>query len=129
MNPSCGSTAKFRPYFTAEELNEIILCLKSHPTPRRLHILRYLEAYVLKINHGVVSVAHTTAPSIEQKLGFDPINPPSVQLTGEAAYHKQLINPTTCTPHEIAAAMEWRYRNNLMSEEEERRYENELFGT
>ena len=120
------SSTKFRPYFTADELSEIISCLKSNPTPKRMHIIRYLEHYLLKINHGVVTAAHTTAPTIEQKLGFDPINTPSKQLLGEAAYQKQLINPVQCTPHEIAAAMEWRYTNGLMSPDEEKMYEQSL---
>lgn len=118
-----GSAQKFRPYFTAPELQEIISCLKSHPSTRRLQIAQYLEGFLLKINHGIVSVAHTTRPSIEQKLGFAPIPAPH-NLTGEAAYQKWLISPLTATPKEIEEAQNWRYLNDLMSPEEEKEYEN-----
>lgn len=118
-----GSAQKFRPYFTADELTEIISCLKSHPSTRRLQLAQYLESFLLKINHGIVSAAHTTKPSIEQKLGFDPIPAPH-HLTGEAAYQKWIINPLSATPKEIEEAQDWRYRNDLMSPAEESEYEN-----
>jgi hypothetical protein len=121
-----SSNQKFRPYFTAAELQEIITCLKSHPTPRRLTICQYLEGFVLKINHGIVSPAHTNNPSLEQKLGMvDPNQPIPVShsLTGEAAYNKWLLSPVSATPKEIAEAMDWRYLNDLMSPDEEAEYE------
>lgn len=119
------SSQKFRPYFTASELLEIITALKERPNPRRLTICRYLEAFKLKIEAGILTPAHTTEPSITEKLGFeDPSAHQSIhELSGEAAYQKQLINPSHCTPKEIAAAMDWRYRNDLMSADEEKEYE------
>lgn len=116
---------KFRPYFTAAELLEIISALKSAPNPRRLTLCQYLESFLLKINHGIITPAHTAAPSLESKLGFSPDTPVPADhnLTGEAAYNKWLTNPLHATPKEIAEAMDWRYRNNLMSPEEERNYE------
>ena len=111
---------KFRPYFTAAELLEIISALKSAPTPSRLTLVRYLEGFLLKINHGVISPSHTGLPSMEQRLGFSSGEeiPVSHNLTGEAAYQKQLINPLNCTPKEIAESMDWRYRSGLMSQTE-----------
>jgi len=115
---------KFRPYFTADELLEIISALKSSPTPRRLTLVRYLEGFLLKINHGIISPSHTAQPSIESKLGLDDPRPMQTSLLiGEAAYNKWLINPLHATPHEIAEAMNWRYMNSLMSAEEEAEYE------
>jgi hypothetical protein len=113
---------KYRPYFTAGELSEIVLCLKSHPTPRRMTIAQYLEGFILKIQHGVISPNHLSKPSMEQKLGITPI-PISHEITGEAAYQKFLINPGKCTPKEIEEAQEWRYVNQLMSPEEQEQYE------
>ncbi len=123
-----SSNQKFRPYFTAAELQEIITCLKSHPTPRRLTICQYLESFALKINHGIVSPAHVNNPSLEQKLGFQNLDPStpipiSHNLTGEAAYNKWFLDPKSATPKEIAEAMNWRYLNDLMSPEEEAEYE------
>lgn len=120
------SNQKYRPYFTAAEILELIAALKQSPTPRRLQLIRYLETFKIKIDAGVITAAHTLEPTIEQKLGLESMPPP--QITEEAAYQKQLISPTKCTPHEIAAAMEYRYLNNLMSPEESRAYEQNLLG-
>ena len=119
---------KYRPYFTAEEILEIISALKQSPTPRRLQLIRYLETFKIKIEAGVLTAAHTTLPTIAEKLELDPPTIPNKEVVGEAAYQKQLINPKSCTPHEISAAMEYRYLNNLMSLEEQREYEQTLFG-
>lgn len=124
-------TEKFRPYLTAGELSEIILCLKSQPTPARLSIVRYLESFNLKIKHGLVSSAHTLQPSQAEKLGFHELTiSPSPALTnletnlkGEAAFKKWQQSPESCTPKEIAESLDWRYRNNLMTQEEEQEYE------
>ena len=122
-------TEKFRPYFTAEELQEIILCLKSHPNPRRLTIARYLESFALKIKHGIISPSHTLQPTQAERLGFHEITiqsagvPIDHNLTGEAAYQKWLVDPAKATPKEIAEAMDWMYRNNLMSPQQESDYE------
>lgn len=117
------SNHKFRPYFTVAELLEIVAALKQNPTPNRMGIIRYLEGYILKINHSQITPQHTLSPTLAQKLGFS--DEPSVDMTGEAAYQKQLINPTHCTPKEIAAAMEYRYTHNLMSLDEVKKYEQE----
>lgn len=79
------------------------------------------------MEHGVIKPAHTPQPTIEQKLGFTQI-PLSHDLTGEAAYQKWLLDPVKATPKEIEEAMDWRYRNNLMSPQEESEYENAQLG-
>lgn len=119
------STQKFRPYFTSSELQEIISALKERPNPRRLTICRYLESFQIKIERGILSPAHILDPTQEEKLGFSdsPSSESTAQIIGEAAYQKQLTQPSKCSPKEIAAAMDWRYRNNLMSAEEEKEYE------
>lgn len=126
-------TEKYRPYFTAEELTEIVSCLKSHPNPRRLTIVRYLEGFMLKINYGIIGSSHTLQPTQAEKLGFHELTPGTTvpgtpvpidhNLTGEAAYQKWLLDPAKAKPKEIAEAMDWMYRNNLMSPEQEKDYE------
>ena len=114
---------KFRPYFTITELQEIILALKQSPTPTRMGLIKYLEGFILKINHSQISPQHTLAPTLAQKLGFEEPTLLPETITGEAAYQKQIINPSHCTPKEIAAAMDFRYTSGLMSKEEENEYE------
>jgi hypothetical protein len=115
---------KFRPYFTAPELLEIITALKEKPSPARLAISRYLESYSLKITHGIVSPSHTMEPSIEQKLGFSEASNGSQSFTDKACYDLWSKDPSGCTPRMIQQAVDYRYRNNLMTTEEEKDYEN-----
>lgn len=112
---------KYRPYFTAPELSEIIASLKENPTPNRLAISRYLESFNLKITHGVISASHTLEPSIEQKLGFS--ESPKDEMTEEQLYRIWQATPTLLNPSEIAKVLDYRYRNNLMTPEEEKAYE------
>lgn len=121
---------KYRPYFTLPELHEIITALKSQPTPNRMTLIKYLEKYCLEITHSVREESYTPNPrkALSQRLELDdsPPIPQPIQITGEAAYQKQLINPLHCTPKEIEAAMEYRYLNDLMSPDEEKQYEHSL---
>jgi len=123
---------KYRPYFTISELQEISVCLKSHPTPARLSLVQYLERFIIQINHGIIHSGYNPnpRPTLSQKLGFsdDPhaVVPISHEITGEMAYQKHLISPGTCTPKEIAEAMEYRYTHDLMSKQEEEQYEQSL---
>lgn len=112
---------KYRPYFTAPELLEIIASLKENPTPNRLAISRYLESFNLKINHGVISAAHTLEPSIEQKLGF--AAPTLGEMTDEKLFNIWKNNPTLLNALEIARVLDYRYRSDLMTPEEEKAYE------
>jgi hypothetical protein len=114
---------KFRPYFTAPELLEIISALKEKPSPARLSISRYLESYSLKITHGIVSPSHTMEPNIEQKLGFSEASKGSQSFTDEECYNLWSKDPSSCTPRIVQQAMDYRYRNSLMTTEEERDYE------
>jgi hypothetical protein len=131
MDAGVRMTKQYRPYFTLPELREIILCLKSHPTPARLSLVQKLESFCLKITHGVISSQYEPSPrkTILDRLELS--DPPatleiSPRITGEAAYQKQLSDPLHCTPKEIAAAMEYRYMEGLMSKEEEQNYEKSI---
>lgn len=124
------STKKYRPYFTAAELKEIIAALKESPTQERIAISRYLEEFSLKISREIISPQLTleTKLTLEQKLEFSP--PPPVTDFREVrkeAYEKWSTNPSSCTPTELNNALTYRYENSLMSPEEMERYEEALF--
>lgn len=116
---------KFRPYFSGVELEEIITLFKEHPSPRRMGIIRYLETFLLKINHGMINVAHETKMTNVQKLGFDPAmeSLPSKSEVMHSAWIKVTTNPSAATPREIELCMDYKYLNKLMSSEEEKEYE------
>ena len=112
---------KYRPYFTAPELSEIIASLKENPTPNRLAISRYLESFNLKITHGVISPSHTLEPTIEQKLGF--ASPTPAGMTDYELFVQWKNNPNSLNARELSIILDYRYRSNLMTSEEEKAYE------
>lgn len=115
---------KFRPYFSASELTEVITALKESPSPKRLGIIRYLETYAIKIERGVISPAHTNDPSIEQKLGFEPAT--DIAPLEEETLYTWMCDPTKkLSPKQLKIAMDYAYRNNLLSSEQEVEYEQE----
>ena len=129
---------KYRPYFSASELLEIINALKQSPTPSRIRLIQYLETFSIKINHGIISSNYTPnpVPSLEEKLGFDDLLPSSQQeeikdnnsgkdflkesfkLTPKEArklaYSRWVENPINVTAKEIHLVNEYRYENGLM---------------
>lgn len=120
---------QYRPYFTLPELQEIITCLKSHPTPSRLSLVRKLGFFIAKIEHEAVSPQYipNPRPTLAQRLELEESSPPTHELIGEAAYQKHLSSPTKCTPKEIAASMEYMYTHSLMTPAQEIEYENSFF--
>lgn len=124
-------TKKYRPYFSSEELSEIISALKESPTISRIALIRYLETFAIKINSGLYQSNLTLAPTLEQKLGFketpsDELNPARQSSVRLAAYLKWAKDPSSCTPIELIRSNEYRYENGIMSESEEHEFETKL---
>ena len=123
------SETKFRPYFSPAELTEIIRCVKASSTNQSL--LAYLEAFAIKIKHGVMQPQLTTAPSLESKLGLagssmsalpGPIPPTPAEL-----YTIWKSNPEFLSPPQLSIVHTYRWENGLMTDEESSRFETALF--
>ena len=126
-----SNKSKYRPYFTADEMLELISALKESPTPSRMKIIQYLEGFNLKITYGVVNANYITnpKPTIEQQLGFTEEEPEHTLFPHELrqrAYQKWLRKDPTITVKELNLANEYRYENNLMSAEEQVAFEKTL---
>jgi hypothetical protein len=126
-----SNKSKYRPYFTADEMLELISALKESPTPSRMKIIQYLEGFNLKITYGVVNANYITnpKPTIEQQLGFTEEEPEPTLSPNEIrqrAYQKWLKKDSTITVKELNLANEYRYENNLMSAEEQAAFEKTL---
>lgn len=123
-NPN-NPNQKYRPYFSGEELLEIIRTFKEYPSPKRMGIIKYLESFLVKINHGIINPAHTVQESAVQKLGFDTeFNAlPTREQQMYAAWVKVTANPSSATPREIELCMEYKYLNKLMTRKEEQEFE------
>ena len=126
------SVKKFRPYFSPEELKEVISALKESPTPARIELIKYLEHYSLKISHGIMSPAISLAPSMADQLELSDTstqtNPARLSSLRLQAFLKWEKSPSSCSPKELLMANEYRFENDLMSPEESEAYINKLMG-
>ena len=118
MNQPTHKT-KYRPYFTASELGEVIRCVKL--SSQNLPLLRYLESYALKISHGVITESITLQPTLADSLELDSPDS-SLESKRAKAYTKWHSSPEACTPIEIELTHLYRFENDLMSPEEETIY-------
>lgn len=124
MMRSSSTRHKYRPYFSADELQELILSLKESPNPRRLQLIQYLESFRLKIEHGVISAQMTLAPSMIDRLelaasgGTD-----AMSVASEKLYNQWKLAPATLTPSQISDVLQYRWENSLMTPTEQDQYE------
>lgn len=118
---------KYRPYFSTEEMAELILCLKENPNPRRMGMIRYLETFNLKIERGIIGISLNLKPTLLERLELEdlPANT-AVSMSSESLYNKWKLAPETCSPAELEKVMEYRYSKDLMSPQEEQEYEDSL---
>lgn len=112
---------KYRPYFSSEELAELILCLKQNPSPKRLGIIKYLESFNIKITHGIIGASATVALSLAEKL--DLVQEESSELADEILYNTWKLAPENLNPRQIESVMEYRYSHDLMSPQQDQEYE------
>jgi hypothetical protein len=114
---------KFRPYFTASELTEVLRCVSKES--QNLQLISYLRIFQAKITNEAVSVQYTTKPSIEDSLELGEPKEPILDFKTqrELAYSKWARNPSSCSMQELARAQMYRYENDLMTAEEEIEYQ------
>jgi hypothetical protein len=129
-------TKKYRPYLTLPNLEVISTSLKgsigaSHPgsSTETLSLIRYIDKYISDIKSGLRESNHTLAPSMEQKLGFSS-NPSQQNSLGYSL--ESLLETYSSTGFtllnsaQITIILEYRYENDLMSEQEEIQYEKDM---
>jgi len=111
---------KYRPYFTPSQLGEIIRCVKIASQDSAL--IRYLEIFSLKIDHGIQAPALNLATPIEDKLELEDSSSENLSDKRAFSFVKWSQNPASCTPLEIELTHLYRFENDLMSPEEETIY-------
>lgn len=117
---------KYRPYFTAEQIDTILAALKSSSSD--ISLIRYLETFRAKIEFDAISkITPTPRISIVEKLGFnDP--PVSIDTTTlkYQAYCRWCESPEELSMKELEYAHTYRYENDLMDSQEETDFEKQI---
>ena len=120
---------KYRPSLTPQQISYIIsICdAESRPeiAPMAAELSKQLKVFAFKMQLGLVSAAFNAAPkqSIEEKLDLEAATPAQRR---ELAYRKWQGSPQLCTAAEIKMAHTYRYENNMLTTEEEEKYESSI---
>lgn len=130
-----GRMAKdtFRPYLTREELDSLLILLSSSASlSSTIHknIYKKLKTLTLKIDEEIISAAYTTKRiPIEDSLGFSTSKSKENFTKVVEQLYEEWKTPETrikLTLAEIKLVQDYRYRNDLMTPEEEAEYETNL---
>jgi hypothetical protein len=127
-------TKKYRPYLTLPNLEVISTSLKGsigalHPgsSTETLSLIRYIDKYISDIKSGLRESNHTLAPTISESLGLS--DAPKNDLGYSLESLLETYNSTGFTllnSAQITIILEYRYENDLMSEQEEIQYEKDM---
>jgi len=120
-----GAPAKYRPYFIASQIQEILRCLKTSSTDYDL--IRYLETFSAKIEFGTVSFHKPTPRHLSgsqdsiQDSQPTPSLPTDVpySVTRERLYKRWLDSPENLTSYQLEQVSIYRYENDMMTPDEE----------
>jgi len=138
---------KYRPVLTADEVQLISRILKeqyvaqltdgSKDSPALFSAIGKFSTLESKIASSSIVPAYTTSPreSLMESLGAAApettaacYNSIDKEAYWEQCYDKFSIDPSQCTLQELDAAQEHRYLNDLMTPEEEKRFEQKSSG-
>lgn len=119
---------KYRPYFRATQVDELIRCLKiSSPD---IELLRYLETFRAKISFDAISkTIQTPRATISDRLELSgKMVIIDVGPSKQNCYDRWLAFPEHLTLAELEKAHMHRYENDLMTPEEEADFESRQIG-
>lgn len=135
-----AAQTKYRPSLTVEQITHLVFLAKAEVpmTTMSATIIGKLAPFITKIDNLAIGSAYTTAakPRVKanslESLGGDiaTANHLDSELAGfskeqiwELAYNKYQLDPQLCTLRDIADSKEHMYLNDLMSEEDAKKFE------
>jgi hypothetical protein len=125
------SDEKYRPSLSYESILHLMnLCRETISDQRSVNAISVLAPFEFKIKNGAITAAYKTVPKLSksEELGFTPEIPTEpLSVRTERAYKKWEVDPSQCSVGELKDAMEYRYHNDLMSQEEIIAYELKQF--
>lgn len=133
---STFTSAKYRPVLTASQILHLLSLCKSNLNQSSLECIAVLAPFEFKIRNGLISPAYTPQPipTLAQSMGFD--DPPTESIPSirkstthiESLYEMWRTTPSTLSLEQLKEVQAYRYKNNLMSPEQEQEYETALLG-
>jgi len=125
--PGSSKATKYRPVLTAAQIQHIILLCKNDLSTLSIELIGVLAPFAAKIANAAIAPAYTTTakPSIISELGFstEPIIKDSDEIIAEWYAKQQVEGNANLSLTQLEAIQDWRYRNDMMTPEEEATYE------
>jgi hypothetical protein len=133
---SLSDHAKYRPVLLSHQIAHICDLCRRDGSNQSLEVLAVLTMYEFKIKNRAITPAYTSTPkqSLEASLGFEkdiPHGNPHVHHTvhtDEALYSIWADDPGLLNVEQLKRVRTYRYTNNKMTNDEERKYEAEVLG-
>lgn len=124
MNQNTAQQPKYRISLTLPQINYLIsLCEKD--TIPDIDLIKVFKLLVFKATEGLTNPAFLSVPrvSLETKLELESLTLEEHRLR---SYLKWQGNPAACSSQEIREAHMHRYLNDMMTEQEEQEYLEDL---
>jgi hypothetical protein len=135
---SLSDHAKYRPVLLAHQIAHICDLCRRDGSNQSLEVLATLTMYEFKIKNRAITPAYVQQPkqSLEASLGFSSNDSPGGYIqahkdhvhTDEALYSIWADDPGLLNVEQLKRVRTYRYTNNKMTNDEERKYESEILG-
>lgn len=134
---SLSDHAKYRPVLLSHQISHICDLCRRDGSNASLDVLATLTMYEFKIKNRAITPAYVQQPpkSLVHDLGFN-ADPPQgypelskhTAHTDEALYSIWADDPGLLNVEQLKRVRTYRYTNNKMTNDEERKYEAEVLG-
>jgi len=130
---------KYRPSLSYLQIQTIVNLAKSSELDREaISIITTLAPFLSKIENETISASYTSSfkGAKDANISLESLGESSIsseddlhihsiskEAYWEQCYTKYSTNPNSCTLSEIKCSQEWRYLNDLMTQEEEVQHE------
>jgi hypothetical protein len=130
---SLSENAKYRPVLLSHQIAHICDLCRRDGSNQSLEVLAVLTMYEFKIKNRAITPAYTSAPreNLSSALGFtEPKSEHHAHTvhTDEALYSIWADDPGLLNVEQLKRVRTYRYTNNKMTNDEERKYEAEVLG-
>jgi hypothetical protein len=125
---------RFRPVLTGAMITHLITLCKADGSSASLACLSQLALYEYKIQNALSTPAYQEKPreKLINSLGFEDSSESTeserIHISVEALYNLWLASPKDLTVSQLIEVQRYRYENNKMTVDEEKKYETEIIG-
>ena len=123
-NSTTSNNPKYRPALTLEQITHIAHVMQMQPDDLSYSITRILVPLLSKINNQLISPAYTLIPHTIKPTHITKPSPTIIENNNTDSHNKPIKNQIK----NGAFSEQYKYENDMMTQEEQTTYENKLLG-